>query len=348
MTTQLASWTELRHDNLLYAKQSYTGGVICAYPEAYLEPVPELYRRIKCYADTARVALAALHPGMTRAIHHFVSLSGVADTLAVIAGKELDGKTLEPAERDFLRRILYRTDNTCGVPPDGWYTRIHYTGAAMMMDTRDLVVADVHTIPTDEYGGWVGWVLHVGTGPVNLAVVKVRLPDGRVAAFAGPVMSYYEHMTSGFKRLTDEEWGKTYMQAPSVRPSLVNVFLADAAGGSRGSGPMLLTGIVPPYDPPALPGGITLSSGYPNPFNSSTTFHLTVPPREGVVQVDLSIFSVQGQCVRHLLGEPLGSGTYSVRWDGQDDRGGATASGVYMVMLRSGDGTQVRKLVLIR
>ncbi len=32
LNTQLASWAELRHDNLLYAKQSYTGVPICSYP----------------------------------------------------------------------------------------------------------------------------------------------------------------------------------------------------------------------------------------------------------------------------------------------------------------------------
>ncbi len=32
LNTQLSSWAELRHDNLLYAKQSYTGITICSYP----------------------------------------------------------------------------------------------------------------------------------------------------------------------------------------------------------------------------------------------------------------------------------------------------------------------------
>ena len=32
LNTQLSSWAQLRHDNLLYAKQSYTGGVpICPF-----------------------------------------------------------------------------------------------------------------------------------------------------------------------------------------------------------------------------------------------------------------------------------------------------------------------------
>ena len=39
LNTQLASWTQLRHDNLLYAKQSYTFGYpVCSYPHSFVEP----------------------------------------------------------------------------------------------------------------------------------------------------------------------------------------------------------------------------------------------------------------------------------------------------------------------
>lgn len=53
MNTQLASWTELRHDNLLYAKQSYTGGSICSYPYSYIEPFPDFYANLKIYCQEA-------------------------------------------------------------------------------------------------------------------------------------------------------------------------------------------------------------------------------------------------------------------------------------------------------
>jgi len=33
LNTQLASWTELRHDTVLYAKQPYTASVLCSYPD---------------------------------------------------------------------------------------------------------------------------------------------------------------------------------------------------------------------------------------------------------------------------------------------------------------------------
>ena len=33
----------------------------------------------------------------------------------------------------------------------------------------------LHTCPSDEFGYLVGWVLHVGTGPVNMAIVTANV-----------------------------------------------------------------------------------------------------------------------------------------------------------------------------
>ena len=46
LQTQLASWAELRHDTVLYGKQSYSMGILCEYPEGYVEPYPEFFARI--------------------------------------------------------------------------------------------------------------------------------------------------------------------------------------------------------------------------------------------------------------------------------------------------------------
>src|SRR5205814_2566387 len=43
LNTQLASWAQLRHDTVLYAKQSYTAEVSCYYPAGYVEPVPHFW-----------------------------------------------------------------------------------------------------------------------------------------------------------------------------------------------------------------------------------------------------------------------------------------------------------------
>ena len=61
MNTQLSSWAELRHDNLLYAKQSYSGGGSCIYPCGYVEPIPEFYRILKRTAEVAKEKFSALN-----------------------------------------------------------------------------------------------------------------------------------------------------------------------------------------------------------------------------------------------------------------------------------------------
>lgn len=43
LNTQLGSWAQLRHDTILYAKQSYTAGATCEFPDAYVDPYPEAF-----------------------------------------------------------------------------------------------------------------------------------------------------------------------------------------------------------------------------------------------------------------------------------------------------------------
>src|SRR5205823_9755348 len=48
LNAALASWAQLRHDTILYAKQSYTMGRAAMAPavEGYVEPLPEFYARL--------------------------------------------------------------------------------------------------------------------------------------------------------------------------------------------------------------------------------------------------------------------------------------------------------------
>jgi hypothetical protein len=191
-------------------------------------------------------------------------------------------------------------------------------------------------------------VLHAGTGLVNLAVVATELPDGRTMAFVGPVMSYYEHVTTNFKRLTDEEWRTLYAEAPSSRPPFVNVYLANAQGGSRGSGPLLVTGI---DDEPAAdlqPVSVTLAQNYPNPFNGQTMISFTVPASLSGEPAELAVFDVQGRRVRTLVNQRMPTGTFVTRWLGDAESGAEAATGVYFYQLRVGPQLRTGKMVLVR
>jgi len=60
LNTQLASWTQLRHDTILYAKQSYTSFSACVYPTGFVEPRVEFWQRLRAMADRAADRVASL------------------------------------------------------------------------------------------------------------------------------------------------------------------------------------------------------------------------------------------------------------------------------------------------
>jgi hypothetical protein len=335
----------LRHDNILYGKQPYTVGIVCSYPESYVEPNVLFYDRLGQFARTASAGFRDL-PG---AGQYFDLLAGVADTLSSIAGKELANAALTAEERAFLRGML-RVENMCGTRYDGWYPRLLY-GQEFVADVNDTsvdyVVADIHTAPTDAAGGMVGWVQHVGTGPVELALVVAAPPGGVPTAFIGPVQVYYEHLTTGFKRLTDEEWATMSKVAPTLRPDWVNLYLADAAGESRGEGAELLTGVAgEPRDP--VPASFTLYQNYPNPFNAGTIIPFSVRGSGGAQRVVLDVYDVTGRSVTTLFDGEIMPGNYTVAWDGTGRSARPLSSGVYMARLRMGENAQTMPLVMIR
>jgi hypothetical protein len=60
VNTQMASWTQLRHDTILYAKQSYTGGGACFYPDGFVEPLPRFWAGLRKMAERATELLGRL------------------------------------------------------------------------------------------------------------------------------------------------------------------------------------------------------------------------------------------------------------------------------------------------
>jgi len=349
MNTQLAAWAQLRHDNLLYVKQSYTGMPVCAFPYSYVEPIPQFYHGISRLADTAAAWFSRSAPSeMEYVASYFASVKNTADTLAAIAEKELARTGLSEAEQGFLSRMMYKGPLGCARTgfPDGWYEHLFFQ--RMVSTDEDLVVADVHTSPADEWGAIVGWVLHAGTGPLNVAFVVAEIPQVGPVAFVGPVMSYQEYVSSNFKRLTDEEWKAEYAGVLASRPSWINLYLTDQSGKSRGGGLTLLTGVQIEAAGTVLPQTISMAQNYPNPFNSTTVIGVVIPPGNNQSRVEVAVYDVQGRRVRQLVNESLPPGSYSVRWDGRSDEGRSVASGVYVSMLKSQGSVLTGKMVLIR
>lgn len=355
MNTQLASWTELRHDNLLYAKQSYTGGTVCSYPYSFVEPFPEFYSTLNDYSNEALNYFTSLNfpdPVIkNKIIHYFGRCKGITDTLKIICEKELAGIPFNSGEQSFLAGMIYQTGQS-GVSLDGWYPNLFYDdvfrgewGYEGLMES-DHIVADIHTTPTNCSGGSIGAISHVGTGNINLGVFITENHLGELTAFVGPVMSYYEYRTTNFLRLTDDEWENTYLQS-ALRPEWVNIYLADSLGQSRGSGTTLITSVEQDINP-IIPQSQILLNNYPNPFNPYTIISFSIPYDLTNSFVELKIYDINGSLVKTLVNENLPAGNYLTKWEGDNISGTKVSSGIYIYSIRVGDRAVNNKMSLIK
>ncbi len=93
-----------------------------------------------------------------------------------------------------------------------------------------------------------------------------------------------------------------------------------------------------------VPGQLNLAN-HPNPFNPTTVITFEMD-RERTVSVD--ILDVRGQVVRHLFQGLANPGPQSHWWDGRDDMGANMGSGLYLYQVRSGDGADTGKMLLVR
>jgi hypothetical protein len=191
INTALASWAELRHDTILYAKQSYTPTFDTSVsepptPPGYVEPNPEFFSRLLALNQMTITGLDSLGVLNEQARTRLEALSTLLDRMLGISIKELRAEDLDSDDHDLLRNLGDALDAVLGgVEPAG---------------VKTTMVADVHTDQNSQK------VLEEGVGYVELIVVVLRQPDGSLSANAGPVLSYYEFKHPMNDRLTDEKW----------------------------------------------------------------------------------------------------------------------------------------------
>lgn len=208
LSTQLASWAELRHDTILYVKQSYSAAAGCEYPDAYVDPYPAFYGKLEAFASRGQALVAGLEftdaDLEARIGDWFDNLADVSGTLREMAELQRQGLPFGEAHLAFVNDAVTLLDGGC-VPMglSGWYGRLFFDneGAIEFSPT----IADVHTQPTEADGTPVGKVLHAGTGLARMMVVTVETCEGP-RAYVGVVSSYYETVTENYERLTDPQW----------------------------------------------------------------------------------------------------------------------------------------------
>jgi hypothetical protein len=212
--TQLASWSQLRHDTILYVKQSYTSGVTCYYPAGFVEPVVPFWTQMEAMAKRSADLLektpfpANVKATQTKQVTFLRNFAAQMRRLKVVAQKQLDQKELTADERKVLEDVMQIKHVSVGCESiaryTGWYPALFYRGPEDCVKW-DALVADVHTdVPCPDHGD-PGCVLHQGVGGADLMVIAIDNGSDRVV-YAGPTLSHYEFEMPGVARKTDKEW----------------------------------------------------------------------------------------------------------------------------------------------
>ncbi len=226
----LASWTTLKHDTVLYAKQpaGFGGGGPPLTSFGYVEPNPLVFARIAIVA-------AMLHQGLVE--RGFISpnpddyfrygdpylsalytsdaelqkLAFQAASFADMARRELAGEPL--VEEDYWSILFFGTDLNM-------LLQALYQGAGDPDPVA--LVTDVASNPS------AGSALQEAVGGVDYIYVVVPAPNGGLQLVRGGVFSYYEWVGDINRRMTDDEW-RAQVESGQVppRPGWVSAFVGE-------------------------------------------------------------------------------------------------------------------------
>lgn len=191
------SFTELKHDTVLYAKQVMAemgGGEDMEIIDfrGYVEPEPEVYARFADLAEATRQGLKTYNMLTADDEENLKRLSEMAEQLKEISNKELLDETLTDEEYRFI-------EDYGGNLEHFWYESVKDSGDYVFPDEYpSALVVDIATDPN-------GSVLEVATGNPSEIYVVVKV-DGKLRIAVGSVYSFYQFAWPMSDRLTDSKW----------------------------------------------------------------------------------------------------------------------------------------------
>ncbi|HTW91288.1 MAG TPA: DUF3160 domain-containing protein [bacterium] len=195
LNTSCGSWAELRHDAILYAQGTLAEASVPAMTTGYVEPNPELYRRLLRAVATMENLLANRGLETSRIREDLLWFKQTLGEMQAISQKELVGTDLTEDERSFIWNIGNDVERiSCRLVDEGivrWFAQAQGTDRFMAC------IADIATAQNR--------CLEVGVAAGNAMYALVPI-EGKWMLARGAVFSYREFEWPASDRLTDEKW----------------------------------------------------------------------------------------------------------------------------------------------
>ncbi|MDR1313893.1 MAG: DUF3160 domain-containing protein [Deltaproteobacteria bacterium] len=197
LETLMGSWTELKHDTLLYEKPNYgseggDGGderKAKRLPKGFVEPNMDFWAGMLAALDVMRDSFKrnGLFPDEAEDGGRLASFRADVERLAGIAARELSGASISEGDYEFVRTFHLQ----------GLARRPGGSGGE---ESLSALAADVQTV-TDGNAG----VVHEGLGAPSLMLVLVG-NDGEKRVTVGMAYNHYEFFVSPVARIADGPW----------------------------------------------------------------------------------------------------------------------------------------------
>lgn len=213
LVSALGSYTELKHDTVLYGKSAMAemgGGGPVEIPKGYVEPNIELLDKLTWLLEFTKINLK--HRDMLNEETEFKleDFEDMVVDLRAIAKKELENIPL--SEEDF-KRINYIGGEMEGImlkfAQGEEYGLRYWYEIENPTDRRMPVVVDLMRVVENTTGLEEGKISQLGTGrPAEIYVVYPH--EGKLYMGRGGVFSYYEFLSD--QRMTDEQWQESLLK----------------------------------------------------------------------------------------------------------------------------------------
>lgn len=210
LNTSLASWAELRHNTVLFVKQTVAaecGGDgyekqvwIPEPPKGYVEPNILFYDRMLSLIKLTIEGLKSKKMLSYQIEEYGNQIVDILNFLKSISEKEVKKEKISLEEYEQIQKFGSLLDYlTLGIISNG----APYWHLVEGPDKNMPVIVDVHT--ADDMA------LEVGVGTAHEIYVVIDV-DGKLKLTRGAIFSFYEFLQPSSSRLTDENWQKMIEQ----------------------------------------------------------------------------------------------------------------------------------------
>ena len=238
LNTALASWAELKHDAILYAKQPMLaecgdGGPEPPVVKGYVEPNVKFWEKAIALVTRMNKVLTTYGLQTEKAKAVYERIKEMAEFCRDISKKELNGGKITDEEYNQIEIIGSTVENISLELVSEDNQMLQGWSDVVSTDKKVAVVADVFTAAGENVAIDDMCVLYEGVGPAYEIYVVVEI-DGSLYLTRGSVFSYREFTRlMSDPRMTDEEWQEELKKSPTGgTPSWMNEIIAPVKGMS--------------------------------------------------------------------------------------------------------------------